>query len=264
MTPRRHDPHQLVGQPNLGLGVPGGTHRVLPTPVPSGSVRAATPIVLPPMIGASKQEIKARVELLVVQFLCDDSGSMYGAYGDRDGVRYAAALSLLRLMERAGGGRCGVVHWGTDAPSSLALAPVDIKRGRRALKQALTVPPTLGGNNLPLALTRARKLMPRLADNEQSLTLVLSDGIEPVTPAMHAAVAALPPRSVHMLLVDRSGGCNTAMEQAWSTVAFGSFHRLNVFDTKVMAFQLAEILADSIGLQMPARPKTDTKNRSTS
>ena len=225
--------------------------------------RPARPIWLPPMVGASRDEIRLLLRLLVVFFLCDDSGSMYGSWGDPTGVRYAAAQSLLGLIERSSGrgasSRAGVIHWGTDAPAELALAPVDVRRGRKALKQALTVPPTLMANNLPLALSRARQMTPPLIDEEQAIYYVLTDGIEDVTPVMHAAIAALPPGSVHMVLVDRSGGCDPAREAAWNGVAFGSFTRLKTFDTTEMAQQLAEVFAASIDLQMPEASTTERK-----
>jgi hypothetical protein len=220
--------------------------------------RPARPVWLPPMVGASPDEIR-----LLLRLLIDDSGSMYGRWGDPTGVRYAAAQSLLGLIERSSGrgasSRAAVIHWGTDAPAALALAPIDVRRGRKALKQALTVPPTLMANNLPLALARAREMTPRLIEEEQAIYYVLSDGIEDVTPAMHAAIAALPAGSVHMVLVDRSGGCDPAREAAWNHVAFGSFTRLKTFDTTEMAQQLAEVFATSISLEMPEAPTTERK-----
>lgn len=165
------------------------------------------------------------------------------------------------LMERSGGGRTGVIHWGTDAPRGMAVSPVDVKRGKKALKNALVVPPTLGGNDLPRALQMAAELTPVLAKNETVIYYVITDGSEYVTPAMHAAIAALPPGSIHMLLVDRCGYCDDAMEAAWATCAFGSFTRLQTFDTKEMSFQIAEIFAASIGLEMPTptTPKKETE-----
>jgi Mg-chelatase subunit ChlD len=211
------------------------------------------------MVGAPAKRVRELVRRSVVLFLCDDSGSMYGGWGDPTGVRYAAALSLLGLMDRSGGGRAAVVHWGTEAPLSLAVAPTDVRRDRRALKSALTIPPTLGGTDLPRALQRARNIATSLEPDENLVCFVLTDGIESVTTATHAAIAALPAGSVHMILVDRSGGCDGAMEAAWKTVAFGSFTRLRTFSTPEMAQQLAVIFATSLGLEMP-KTKADTTN----
>jgi hypothetical protein len=208
-------------------------------------------VILPALQGASVREIKVRVGRVVVIFLIDDSGSMYGRYADPTGIRYAAARSVIGLMERSGPGRAGLLHWGSTAPLEMAVAPMDVKRGKRALKAAMVVPPTLGGNNLPLALERAAELTPVLAKNETVLYYVVTDGCEYVTPAMHAAIAALPAGSIHVLLVDRSGYCNAGMEAAWATCDFGSWTRLQTFNTKEMATQIAEIFAASIGLEMP-------------
>jgi hypothetical protein len=247
---------QLVGYSDARLAAHGPANRAPRIESHRRPDRPARPISLPPMVGASPDEIRLLLRLLVVFFLCDDSGSMYGSWGDPTGVRYAAAQSLLGLIERGSGrgasSRAAVIHWGTDAPAELALAPVDVKRGRKALRGALTVPPTLMANNLPLALARAHEMTPTLIGEEQAIYFVLSDGIEDVTPAMHAAIGALPAGSVHMVLVDRSGGCDPAREAAWNSVAFGSFTRLKTFDTGEMARQLAEVFAASIGLQMPA------------
>jgi hypothetical protein len=247
-------PGQLVGRSGLDLVAPGATYgapRIETHPRPD---RPARPVALPAMVGATTKQIRMLVELMIVFFLPDDSGSMYGQWGDPTGIRYAAALSLLGLMERSGGGRAGVVHWGSNAPADLAVGPVAVKRGKKVLTAALTVPPSLGGTNLVSGLVRARELTPELGAEERAIYFCLSDGIEAVTPAMKAAIGSLPPGSVHMLLVDRSGGCDPAMEAAWRTVAFGSFVRLKTFDTKAMAEQLAQIFAAAIDLQMP----TDT------
>jgi hypothetical protein len=196
--------------------------------------------------------IKARVGRMLVYFVCDDSGSMYGSWGDPTGVRYAAALSLLRLMASSGGGRAAVIHWGTESPPELALGPVPVKGGGgRTLRRSLVVPPTLGGNDLPLGLRRASEMTPVLAEDEQVVYFVLTDGIEAVTPATHAAVDALAEGSVHMILVDRSNGCTPEMETAWKAVPFGSFTRLRSFETKPMARQLAETFAAAIDLELP-------------
>ena len=251
MTPRESSIGALIGRAHLELEAPGatgGVPRIVPRARPE---HPAQPIRLPDLTGEARDEIRARLKRCRITFLVDDSGSMYGAWGDPTGVRYAAALSVLGPMQRGGGGRAAVLHWGTEAPDELALAPVDVRRGRRLLRKALTVPPTLGGNDLPKALRAALVLTGAPDEDEQPLTVVLTDGIESVTPAMHAAVAAHPPGSVHMLLVDRSGGCSEEMERDWRTVAFGSFTRLRTFDTAAMAHQIGEALADALGLQMP-------------
>jgi len=76
---------------------------------------------------------------MIVLFLMDDSGSMYGSWGDASGVRYAAAVSFLKLLGRyrpkadhtkpARQCRAGVIHWGTIAPDHLTQQPVDIRKG---------------------------------------------------------------------------------------------------------------------------------------
>jgi len=255
----------LVGRAGLGLRAAGDAYKAVPPPACKPPVRQARPIVLPSMIGAPVKEIRRRIQKVLVFFVVDDSGSLYGVWGDPGGVRYAAALSLLGLMERSAGkkaGRAAVIHWGTTAPAELALVPVEVKRGRRALRQALTIPPTLGGTNLAAALDRAHAMTPELLEAEQVVYYVLSDGIEEVTAAIHAAVGALPAGSGHMVLVDRSGGCDPAMEAAWQAVAFGSFTRLKTFDTREMSLQLAEIFASSMGLSMAEQPDPKSKEAS--
>ena len=268
MTTHRTTPGHVEGSAVLGLSSPGGIVRAPLVRSHSLPVHAARPVVLPALTGAPSPDIRLRIQRLVVLFVIDDSGSMYGSWGDQAGVRYAAAQSVLGLMVRAGGGRAGGQHWGTTSPEELSLAPIEVKRGRKKLRSFLTVPPTLGGNDLPLALRTTLRLVPTLRADEQLLTVVFTDGIEEVTSATHSAVAAYPDGAVHMVLVDRSGGCTPAMEAQWRSVPFGSFTRLRSFDTTVMAHQLGDLIAHATGLQMPAprirkQPTTTTTERTT-
>ena len=256
------DPGQQIGESDAALRAPAREHRLVRLVTHPRPERPASPVYLPPFIGASSNVVKSRVARTVVFFLFDDSGSMYGRYGDPRGVRYAVGRSVTDLMSRSGGGRAGAIHWGTDAPIHMVLHPVDVRKGKQTLKAAMVVPPNLGGNDLPLALRRAVEVTPPLAKDDTVFYYVITDGGEPVTPAMHAAVAALPPGSIHVLLVDNYGICDAAMEAAWSTCAFGSWTRLASFDTKQMATQIAEIFAASIGLQMPDPTPTEKETKS--
>ena len=205
------------------------------------------------MSGESRKVIASRVAITDVWFVMDDSGSMYAQWGDWSGIRYAAALSVLGMMRRAGGGSAGVIHWGSSAPEGMALGPVGIRRGDRKLKASLTIPdPTLGGNDLPAALRLAGDRIGTPAPERNLLVLVITDGVEAVTKETHAAVARIPEGCVHMLLVDRSHQCDAQMEAAWRSVAFGSFTRLESFETSVMAHKLAAVVADSLGLEGPS------------
>jgi von Willebrand factor type A domain len=261
-TQTRYGVRQLVGRVALRLPAPGTALAVVPAPLQRPPRQPARPIVLPPLAGRPSQEIERLVRRATVLFLMDDSGSMYSHWGDERGVRYAAALSLVELMRRAGGGRAGVVHWGSAAPPELVTPPVDVRRDRRELRRALTIPiPTLGGNDLPAALDRAAELLSPGSEDDRAFAFVIGDGIEAVTPEVHRAVAMLPQRAVHMLLVDRSGGCDAEMERAWQSVAFGSFTRLDVFDTTAMAYQLANSFAACLGLD-PLSAVSPTNPRS--
>lgn len=206
----------------------------------------ARPVRLGTLAGASSREIRGIVQQVLALFLVDDSGSMYGQWGDPTGVRYAAALSLVALMRKSGGGRAGVLHWGT-APGG-ELTCLDVRKHPRALTQALQIPPTLGGNDLPAALQRGRELLGASTPEQHPLVFVLTDGIEDVTPATVAAVAALPARSVHMVLIDRSNGCTSDMEAAWRSVAFGSFTRLTRLNVQDMASEMGDVFANALGL----------------
>jgi hypothetical protein len=241
---------RLQGQVNLALEAPGPALSLSAAPVLPAAPRAARPVNLAPLTGGPPRVISSRVAKTTITFLIDDSGSMYGAWGDPTGIRYAAAESVLMLMRRHGGGRAGVIHWGSTVPPELALAPVDVRRDRKALRRALTIPQSLLGNDLPAALRAAASSVGSARQEEVSLVFVVTDGIEAVTTDTHAAVAALPEGAVHMVLVDRSNGCTPPMEAAWQAVAFGSFTRLQTFDTKAMAIQIAATFAHALELEL--------------
>lgn len=209
----------------------------------------APPVRLPALTGASPATIEQLVATLLLLLLIDDSGSMYGRYGDDAGIRYAAARSLLDLVARHGRARAGVVHWGSHVGE--VVSPVDVRRDRRQLHQALRIPPTLGGNDLPTALRRAANLLPAALTDQVPLVFVLTDGCEPITTAMHDAVVALPPGAVHVALIDRSHALDSASEAAWRTLALGSFTRLDL-DTTTLARQLADVVARALGLHLPS------------
>jgi hypothetical protein len=244
---------RLSGREDLGLEG-GGTHPVVPPPPPYlAPKRFAKPVYLPPMVGAPGEAQKKLLEAAVAVFVIDDSGSLYfGSSGDLTGIRYAAPLSLLGLMRRGGGGRAGVVHYGSEAPAALATPLLDVRRDRRQLQDALSIPtPSLGGTNVASGFARCAELLAE-DPSGQAVVYLIGDGLEAISPSARQAIAALPPRSVHLLLVDRSGSCDAALEAGWRSLPLGSIHRLDVFDTKAMAWQLAEIFASSIGLQMPS------------
>jgi hypothetical protein len=214
------------------------------------------------MIGAPPAEQAERVKRSASIFLIDDSGSLYfGAGGDTTGIRYAAAQSLVGLMRRAGGGLAAVVHYGSEAPAEMVKPLLQVKRDGRRLKQALTIPvPNLGGTNVASGLARCAPLLQgRSIPNP--LVYLIGDGLENVTAVAHAAVAALPPNSVHLLLVDKLGACDAALEAGWRSLPLGSITRLDVFDTKTMAWQLADIFAASIGLQMPGAARLEARGK---
>jgi len=225
--------------------VQGAPLTLSPAPPRTADGPPARPVRLEPLIGAPKRTIATRLDRIEVWFVMDDSGSMYATWGDPTGIRYAAALSLLRLMREASGGYAGVVHWGSTAPDEMVTGPLPVRR-RRPLNASLAVPATtLGGNDLPAALRRTAER----ADRDRAvLACVITDGIETVTDSTHESVSALPPGSVHLLLVDRARQCDPAMEAAWRAVAFGSFTRLNTFNTRAMAEQLAAVLSRALGL----------------
>lgn len=250
---------QPTGIAHLRLAGPAAAHR-LPRirQVPRARV-LAKPVRLPPLTGAPAREIAARLGESLVLFVIDDSGSMYfPPSGDQRGVRYAVALSIVELMRRGGGGRAAVVHFGSLAPPQLALAATDVRRERRALRRALSIPlPTLGGTNLAAGLDRAAELA-QSAEPGRTLAFVIGDGIEPVTPAIHDAIAALGPAATHMLLVDTAGGCSPSLEAEWRDCPLGSFHRMELFDTAALADQIARIVATTLGLRLQSR--TDHAN----
>jgi hypothetical protein len=251
-------PARIIGQMDLRLSAPGGVARALPVPRMAGSVIGAPSIVLPALTGAPAKIIKAKVRDVVTVYIIDHSGSMYPqTSGDATGIRCAAALSLVGLQRTSGGGMTYVVGWGTTVPDELVFGPLDVIRDRKAIKAALTVPPTLGGNDLPLALRRTLQVAPPQR-GKTYIYLVISDGIEAVTQATRDALAALPRGAVHMILVDRGSGCSPAMEADWNNAGFASVVRLKTFNTLEMAHELGDIYATTVGLTLPA-PKSPRK-----
>ena len=256
LGPRR----RLRGRGGPALSAIGAGDRAVALPGFAPPPRQARPVRLPPMTGAPRAEQAARVKRTPVAFVVDDSGSLYyGPGGDDGGIRYAAALSLLGLLRRAGGGRAAVVHYGSAAPQGLATPLLDAKREWRRLKRALTIPvPDLGGTNVASGLARCAETLAG-ADGADPVVYIVGDGLEAVSDTARAALAALPEGCAHLLLVDRTGACDGALEAGWRSLPLGSVRRLDVFDTRAMAWQLAETFAASIDLQMPSQAGPERK-----
>lgn len=251
---------QINGRVHLGLQA-HGVNGTAPKPPKRPIARlllppeqAATAVELPKLIGQPRKIIKKLVRGAKLWLLIDDSGSMYfWPWGDPAGIRYEAARTVMELLRTNGGGEASVVHFGGSAPVGLVTPLTEVKSGQQTLDRALTIPyPNLGWTDLAAGLERVLEGMPILGDDEAPVVVVISDGIQAVDSRIHDAVKALPPGCVHMLLVDRSSGCDAATEAAWRSAGFGSFARLRTFDTREMAIQIAEVFADALGLQLAA------------
>ena len=157
--------------------------------------------------------------------------------------------------------RVGVVHWGTAAPPELVLPLTDVRR-KRTIEKALAIPPTLGGNNFPGALSRGREVLGD-AEGRIPLLVTITDGIETVGADAAAELVLLPSRCVHVLLVDHSHGCGSDLEAGWSSLDLGSFTRLEVVDSARLAQQAAQIVARAADLEMPpsASPASTSTQR---
>jgi hypothetical protein len=252
---RIRGPHRLCvlrAHAQLSLPLAGRPSRLVPSPPTPAfdPVKSEKPIRLEPPRGWRASDAR-RIDLVLV---IDDSGSMYGSSGDPNGVRRAAALSVVTLLERAtppraSGTRVGVVHFGSTAPTELMLPLTDIRR-RRVIDDALAIPASLGGTNVAAALARSRDILTASTGRIQ-LVIVVTDGIEEVGAPTADELSLLPPDIVHVVLVDHGRGCDATFEARWSTLALGSFTRLDVFDTTRTAWQVADLLARSVGLSMP-------------
>lgn len=259
-------PCRLRARQRLGLpGAKGLTNLAANERVVLPRVRRRPPSAKPVRLQLPHGLVGGESRKADLVFLPDDSGSMYGTWGDEQGVRYAAALSVIDLMRRIGGGRAAVVHWGTEAPADQVLPLTNVRLGMGRLRKALQIPPTLGGNNFPAALDRAAEVLEGSDRQRLQLVFGVTDGIEYLSPGINASLARLPAGSVHVLLVDRSGGCNEELERQWRALPLGSFTRLDVLDTTRMAWQIADVTAAALGLSMPElKPPTPTqKERAT-
>ncbi len=215
-----------------------------------GGVVVAKPVRLAAPRGWAHSDVR-KVSIVLPT---DDSGSMYAPWGDPTGVRRAAALSVVDLMRRGGGGRVGVVHWGSIAPAELSFALTPV-RNRRVIDRALQIPSvSLGGNNFPAALARSHELLTAAPHSSIQLVVAITDGVEDVGTDTAAQIALLPAGCVHVVLVDHSGGCGPDLESAWRALDLGSFTRLDVLHTQRMAWQIADIVAHAAGTAMPPLP----------
>lgn len=211
--------------------------------------RQDRPVRLPGLAGAPRYVIRQRIANLDVIFAIDDSASVHGPDGtDPRGARNAACLSVIDLMQRHGGGRAGVVHWGDTAPASLALPPVAV--ARRQLQRALRLQPVLGGTQPAVALARVNRLVQGSGSGRTLAVLLLTDG-QDLGAELEQALGQLPVHSVHLILVDPSGDC-WGQEAAWLELPWGSFTRLeNLSDRKRLAWESGAVIARSIGLKLP-------------
>lgn len=214
----------------------------------SDRATAAKAVSLAPFRGAAPADIRRRVAKSTTAYLVDRSGSMYGSWGDPSDVCGAACESVLRLQRRSGGGRGILVPWGSTAPAELVVGPVDVTKGEKTLATGLREHSSLGGNDMAAALERLIEVAGTVGPEETMATFLVTDGIEAVTDAIRAGVDALPAGSVHLCLIDRSGGCGPELEGQWRTVAFGSFTKFAKLDVGSVARDMAALYADTLGL----------------
>jgi hypothetical protein len=235
----------------INLAVGGGL-AARPGTAAAGYQRDARPVRLPGLAGAPLAIIRQRIASLDVIFAIDESESVHGPAGtDPSGVRKAACLSVVDLMRRYGGGRAGVIHWGDVAPASLALAPVPVHRGR--LRRELELQPVLGGTQPVVALARVRELVGGAGSGRALAVLLITDG-QDLGSGLGPALAQLPARSVHLILVDPSGDC-WGQETAWLQLPWGSVTRLeNLTDRKRLAWESGAVVARSLGLRLRREP----------
>ena len=243
--------HRLVGgtvsYPDAGW--PAGRGVVLPA---TGPAAQAAPVRLPPVQGDRKQlrETARRVSCVC---LLDCSGSEYAVPGgDTGGFRFAVTRSLSRLMRRTGGGTMHVVHWGSRPTH--AGGPYDVDRDHRILDRLLSnTPASMGGNDFPAALRMATTLLRNTPTDTIRLVFGITDGLEPVTPAMTDAITALGAAEVHLLLVP-GDACPDDLAAQWQAQPIASFTRLPMNNT-AMAHHTGRIYATAIGGTLPT-PRT--------
>jgi hypothetical protein len=209
------------------------------------------PIRLPDFTGPPMNVISDTIGELDAELVVDDSGST--DFTDPGGKRYAACRSVVRLLGGHGHARVGVVHWGSDSPAFLAVSPLDVarRRNRVILDRALRIPPSLGGSVPASGLRRATEGL-ALPSGRRVAVILITDGGTSMD-GMIAALAQLPAGSVHVLVVDQATTANAASEidHDWADLPLGSYHRLDVFDTAGLAWQVAEALADALGFILP-------------
>ncbi|WP_024818149.1 hypothetical protein [Arthrobacter sp. 31Y] len=250
--------HRLQkGRPaTSGLHIPG-------PPRPTG---VAQPIALPALAGAGAAEIRARVRHLHFETVPDWSGSTFSVWGgDPNDVIGAVTISVFLWLRRHGGGTAGVVPWGTTPATHLALGPLSVKKNLKALKAAIRDRVNLGGNDLPAALRLSADRTSDLPAHTVPFYWVPTDGIESVTSSTHDAVNALPPGSVHLVLIDPLRGCTPEMQNDWRSVPFGSITRIDDLSVRNVATTIAERCAAAIGLQLvTATPATSEEKEQSS
>lgn len=242
----------------LQLGRPATAQRVVATP-PAGPV-AARAVALPPMVGQPPGQIRHLVQDSIVVIAPDWSGSTFAVWGgDPEDAIGAAGESLLLLQRRHGGGAGLVVPWGTSPAKHLMVGPVDVAKKHRTLVKGLRTRVNLGGNDLPAALREVADRLPASRSGTKVSVFVPTDGCEPVTSATHAAVTALPPGSVHLLLIDPLRWCSGQMEAEWRSVDFGSVIRLEKLTVRDLAVQMAQLYATTLGLTIATNAPSPTR-----
>lgn len=238
----------------------GGTHRLhlrrpetsgVYVPGPSPEVGVAQPIVLPNLSGAATSQIRSRIDNFYFETVPDWSGSTFSVWGgDPSDVIGAVVVSVFIWLRRYGGGQAGVLPWGTTPATELAVGPLSVKKQFKTLKAAVRNRVNLGGNDLPAALRVSAERISRLPPTTVPFIWVPTDGIEEVTTATHEAVNALPPGSVHLVLIDPLHGCTPDMEAAWRSVNFGSVTRIDDLSVKNVATTIAQLCADALSLTL--------------
>jgi hypothetical protein len=215
----------------------------------------ARPVRLGKLQG-DREQLAANAQLVDVVLDIDCSGSEYfynnyGPYcsgGDPTGIRMACGRSLLRLMRDTGGGSMGIIYWGSRPV--VALPPTDVRTGFKEIDKVLQADPgNMGGNDFPAALDAARAQLVGESPERIQLVFGITDGLEDITPAMKAAVAALPAQAVHVLLVPGEA-CNANLAAQWQAMPLGGFTRLPT-DNRALAHTIGSIYAEAIGGELP-------------